>query len=232
MKSARFAMLKRSYGVPPLLSKVLAMFLFLAEPGWAGQVTILALGDSLTQGYGLPAQDGFVPQLKRWLMAHDSDVALINGGVSGDTSAGGAARADWSLTPEVDAMILTLGGNDLLRGIDPEHTFDNLEKILSAAQSKGVKVLLVGMQASANYGPDYKMRFDAIYPALAAAHEVQFYPDFFAGLGDGTPAELLPFFQADGIHPNAQGVARIVSDMGPAVQVLVASAALSEASVD
>ena len=108
-------------------------FVARAEP-----VTIAALGDSLTQGYGLPQEAGFVPQLQDWLRAEGADVVLINAGVSGDTTAGGAARVDWTLTPEVDAMIVALGGNDLLRGIDPGVSRENLDKILAVAEAKEV----------------------------------------------------------------------------------------------
>lgn len=205
----------------PLWGKVLALFLFLSAPAWADEVTILAFGDSLTQGYGLPAEQGLVPQLESWLQGQGSEVRLINGGVSGDTTAGGAARVDWSLTDEVDAMVLTLGGNDLLRGIDPAITRANLDIILRSAAASDVPVLLVGMQASGNYGADYKATFDAIYPELAAAHGVALFPYFFAGLGEGTPESFLPYFQRDGIHPNADGVRLIVEALGPAVLELV-----------
>lgn len=182
---------------------------------------MLAFGDSLTQGYGLPEADGFVPKLESWLQAQGIEAEVINGGVSGDTSAGGAARAAWSLTPEVDAMIVTLGGNDLLRGIEPEVTRANIATILEEARAREVEVLLVGMQAPGNFGPDYKRAFDALYPDLAKSYGVAFYESFFKGLGDGSPDQLQHFFQTDGIHPNAEGVARIVRSIGPAVTGLI-----------
>jgi acyl-CoA thioesterase-1 len=193
-----------------------------AEP-----VTIAALGDSLTQGYGLPAEDGFVPQMQRWLVAQGADAVLINAGVSGDTSAGGAARIGWTLTPDVDGVIVALGGNDLLRGIDPAATRANLEAIVQAAQDAGVAVLLIGMQAPGNYGPGYKAAFDAIYPDLAARHGTLYADSFLGGIAgpDAAPADLLPYLQEDGIHPDAAGVARIVAALGPAVLDLVARAA-------
>ena len=191
-------------------------------PAWAEPVTVLALGDSLTQGYGLPADQGFVPQLEAWLEGQGAEVALINAGVSGDTTAGGAARVDWSLTPEVDAMIVALGGNDLLRGIDPAVARANLTAILDAAQSRDLPVLLIGMQAPGNFGPDYKAAFDAIYPDLAQAYGTLYLDSFFAGLGEGDPAALRRWFQPDGIHPNAEGVARIVEAVGPRVLDLIA----------
>ncbi|MGR3546371.1 MAG: arylesterase, partial [Roseovarius sp.] len=171
--------------------------------------------------YGLPEQDGLVPQMQKWLNDQGVEATLINAGVSGDTTAGGAARVEWSLTPEVDAMIVTLGGNDLLRGIDPAVSRGNLEVILQVAQAKGVEVLLVGLTAPGNYGPEYKAAFDAIYPELSEAYGALLAPDFFAGLGGGDPAALQRWFQADGIHPNADGVARIVEGLGPSVLALI-----------
>ncbi|MBO9445525.1 arylesterase [Ruegeria sp. R14_0] len=188
-----------------------------AEP-----VVIAALGDSLTQGYGLPEQDGFVPQLDRWLKDQGADVRLINAGVSGDTTAGGAARVDWTLTPEVDGMIVALGGNDLLRGIDPAVSRANLETIVNSAREADVDVLLVGMQAPGNYGPDYKQAFDAMYPDLAGEYQLLFAESFFEGLQpNGDPNAVRQYMQPDGIHPNKKGVARIVEALGPSVLELV-----------
>lgn len=208
---------------------VIGIVLGLAGTAAADEVVIAALGDSLTQGYGLPAEQGFVPQLQAWLDAEGAEVRLINAGVSGDTTAGGLARVGWTLTPEVDAMIVALGGNDLLRGLDPGQARANLAGILDAAAAAEVEVLLVGMEAPGNYGPDYKAAFDAIYPDLAGAYGSLYLPSFFAGLQeDGEtpdPARLRPFLQADGIHPNAEGVARIVAGIGPSVRALAARAA-------
>jgi acyl-CoA thioesterase-1 len=218
-----------SYGVLRPLGKVVAAFLSLVSPVMADEpVKVLALGDSLTQGYGLPEQDGLVPQMQKWLEDQGVEARLINAGVSGDTTAGGAARVEWSLTPEVDAMIVALGGNDLLRGIDPAVSRGNLEAILQVAQAKGVEVLLVGLKAPGNYGADYKTSFDAIYPDLSEAYGAILAPDFFAGLGGGDPAALQEWFQADGIHPNAKGVARIVDGLGPQVRALVEAARATE----
>jgi acyl-CoA thioesterase-1 len=192
----------------------------------AQQVVIAALGDSLTQGYGLPAEQGFVPQLEAWLAARGSDVRLINAGVSGDTTAGGLARVGWTLTPEVGGMIVALGGNDLLRGLAPAQARANIDGILQAAQAADVEVLLIGMEAPGNYGPDYKSEFDAIYPELAEEYGTQFVDSFFAGLTEGDapadPSQLRGFLQADGIHPNAEGVTRIVEGIGPEVLDLIA----------
>ena len=202
--------------------KAVSVLLLLAGPaGAGGPTTVLALGDSLTQGYGLPAAEGFVPQLEAWLRNRGHDVNIVNGGVSGDTTAGGAARVDWSLTEEVDAMIVALGGNDMLRGIDPEVSKRNLATILETARENAVDVLLVGMRAPGNFGPDYKTAFDGIYARLAARYGTLHYKDFFTGLGTDDPATARAFFQPDGIHPNADGVVRIVEAMGPAVVDLI-----------
>lgn len=184
----------------------------MAEP-----VTVLALGDSLTQGYGLPPEEGFVPQMQAALRARGLDVTLINGGVSGDTTAGGLARVTWSLSPDVDAMIVALGGNDMLRGFDPALTRANLAGILEAAGAR--PVLLVGLSAPGNYGPEYKAAFDAIYPELAAETGALYFESFFQGIGSD-PAAAAQMMQPDGIHPNAEGVALIVDAMAPAVEEL------------
>ncbi|WP_298850904.1 arylesterase [uncultured Ruegeria sp.] len=188
----------------------------------AEQVVIAALGDSLTHGYGLVQEEGFVPQLDRWLRAHGANVRIINAGASGDTTAGGAARVEWTLTPDVDGMIVALGGNDLLRGIDPAASRANLRKILEAARDANVAVLLVGMQAPGNYGAEYKQSFDDMYPDLSQEFGVLFAANFFEGLAaQGDPGAVSQFMQPDGIHPNAAGVAMIVDALGPSVLKLV-----------
>lgn len=217
--------LRVRYGAGVLASKaVLAVTLAWGTPAMADQVHILALGDSLTQGYGLLESDGFVPQLRAWLATRGYDVRIVNGGVSGDTTAGGLARVEWSLTPEIEAMIVALGGNDLLRGIDPAEARSNIEGIMKVAEARDLEVLLVGMQAPGNYGPEYKADFDAIYPELAEAYDALHAENFFGGLMQtgAEPAELAAFMQADGIHPNAEGVARIVEALGPQVERLIA----------
>lgn len=194
-------------------------------PAYAESVTLVALGDSLTAGYGLSADQGLVPQLEAWLQANGVDAVVVNAGVSGDTTAGGLSRLEWSLTPETDALIVTLGGNDMLRGLPPEEARANLSGILAGAKAKGLPVLLVGMQAPGNYGVDYKTAFDAAYPDLAAEYGATLYPFFFQGLaaGNADPAALRAFMQDDGIHPNAEGVGRIVADLGPAVRDFLAA---------
>lgn len=213
-----------TYGLSGGLSKALAgMLLLLATGAAADRVNILALGDSLTQGYGLIEQEGFVPQLRDWLAERGYDVRIVNAGVSGDTTAGGLARVEWSLTPDIQAMIVALGGNDLLRGIDPAVSRDNIEGILKVAEERGLEVLLIGMQAPGNYGPDYKAAFDALYPELARTYDALYLENFFAGLmQDGeAPSDLRAFMQPDGIHPNATGVDRIVNVIGPKVEALI-----------
>ncbi|EKE70822.1 arylesterase [Celeribacter baekdonensis] len=190
----------------------------MAEP-----VRIAALGDSLTQGYGLMQQDGFTAQLQGWLAAHHVGATIINAGVSGDTTAGGLSRVDWTLTPDINAMIVALGGNDLLRGLSPELSRANLKGILEVAQAKNVPVLLVGMQAPGNYGAEYKAHFDAIYPDLAEAYDTLYFDGFLKPLTDlGLWEQILKtHMQADGVHPNAMGVSVIVEAMGPTVEALV-----------
>lgn len=218
-----------TYGASRMLSKVriLALCLGTATVAQAEPVEVLALGDSLTAGYGLMDQDGFVQKMRDWLDANGLDVRLVNAGVSGDTTAGGLSRVEWSLTPSTDALIVALGGNDLLRGLDPAVSRANLDGILKVAQKHDLDVLVVGMEAPGNYGPEYKAEFDAMYPELAKTYGALYFPRFFEGLYSigSTPAELRDVMQPDGIHPNAEGVTLIVEAMGPAVAELVARAA-------
>lgn len=189
-----------------------------AEP-----VTIAALGDSLTQGYGLAPDQGFVPQLEAWLRERGAEAELINAGVSGDTTAGGLSRIEWTLTPDVDALIVALGGNDLLRGIDPAVSRANLDGILDVASTRQLPVLLVGVDAPANYGAEYEAAFDAMYPDLAEKYDAILHPDFLAALAaqEDRQAALAEFMQPDGIHPNAKGVSLIVEAIGPSVLELI-----------
>jgi acyl-CoA thioesterase-1 len=205
------------------LTAALALALALvgaAPAGAAGPVRIVALGDSLTHGYGLPPDQAFPAQLDVWLAAHGAPEAeVINAGVSGDTTAGGRARLAWSLADGADALIVALGGNDLLRGIDPAESRANLDAILAQAQARGLPVLLSGMRAPLNYGPDFKAAFDAMYPELAAARGALYDPFFLDGV-----AEDRALWQEDGLHPNAEGVRRIVERLGPRVLELIARA--------
>jgi acyl-CoA thioesterase-1 len=184
----------------------------------------VALGDSLTAGYGLAEGDGLVPQLQDWLSVAGREVVIVNAGVSGDTTAGGLARLDWSLTPDTDALIVALGGNDMLRGLAPAAARANLDAILAAATARGLPVLLAGLAAPGNYGPDYKAAFDAAYAELAAEHGALLVPDLFAPLRAeaSDPAALARLFQPDGIHPSRLGVEKIVAALGPQVIALLA----------
>lgn len=200
--------------------------LSLAAPALAQEIRLAALGDSLTAGYGLAPDDGLVPQLERWLRARGHAVSVMNAGVSGDTTTGGRARIDWLLADAPDVMIVALGGNDLLRGIDPALSRANLDAILTRLGEAGVPALLVGLPAPGNYGPAYQAEFAAIFPELAEAHGVLLLPDLLAPISarfaDGTPPEAL--MQPDMTHPNAAGVALEVAALGPLVEALVARA--------
>ncbi len=215
-----------AYGAVSRASKFAAVLLMTTGLVHAETVTIAALGDSLTAGYGLAQGDGFVPQLEIWLQAQGADVVVINAGVSGDTTAGGLSRAAWTLTPDVDAMIVTLGGNDFLRGFDPAVSKANLDGVLAAGQDAGVEMLLVGLSVGANYGLDYKQEFEGMYRELAVKYDVPLYADFASGLraASGMQEGMSEFLQADGIHPNTDGVAVIVAAMGPAVIDLITAA--------
>ncbi len=196
------------------------LILTLALPvsaAFAEPVRILALGDSLTAGYGLVEQEGLVPQLNAWLAEQGAEVTVVNAGVSGDTSAGGLSRLAWSLDPTINAMMVILGGNDLLRGLPPATTRTSIDGILAEAQTRGLPVLLVGMKAPGNFGPDYKESFDRLYPDLATQYGALHIDSFFGLLAPGAtdPAALQPFMQPDGIHPNAEGVRIIAANLGP-----------------
>lgn len=203
-----------------------AVFASAASVAAAEPVTIAALGDSLTQGYGLPEADGFAPQLQAWLRENGAaDVVIINAGVSGDTTAGGLARIAWTLTEDVDGVIVALGGNDLLRGLDPAETRKNLEGIMAAIAERGLPVLLAGLPAPANYGVEYQAAFDAVFPEIAAEAGAIYVPNFLEGLGADRDLDAArALLQPDGIHPNAAGVAAVVAAIGPSVLALVAAA--------
>lgn len=186
-----------------------------AGPVAARPVKILALGSSLTQGYGMAPGTEFPVQLQAALKAKGIDAVVVNAGVSGDTSAGGLARLDWSLADHPDAVILELGSNDMLRGLPPIETERNLRTILARLKAAHVKVLLTGMQAQRNLGTDYVTRFDAIYPRLAHQADV-FYPFFLDGVALNPKLN-----QADGMHPNPAGVKVIVARMLPYVLKLI-----------
>ena len=187
------------------------------------EVQVLALGDSLTAGYGLPQDQGFVPALNRWLDANGVAAEVVNAGVSGDTTAGGLARLDWSLSDDIDAAIVALGGNDLLRGVPVASSRANLEGILDKLDARDLPALLVGIEAPGNYGPAYKAAFDGMYVDLAAEHDALLEPSFLGPLivDLDIGSARARYLQADGIHPNAQGVEVIVEVIGPRVAELV-----------
>jgi acyl-CoA thioesterase I len=185
----------------------------------AAPVHIVALGDSLTAGYGLPERDGFVPRLQAALAAAGETVEIANAGVSGDTASDGLARLDWSVPQGTDAVIVELGANDMLRAIKPEVTRAALDTILRRLTERHIAVLLCGMRAAPNLGTTYVEAFERIYPELAAKYGVLFYPFFL----DGVAADSR-LTQPDGLHPNAAGVGVIVQRILPKVQELVALA--------
>ena len=178
---------------------------------------IVALGDSLTAGYGLPVADAFPTRLQAALKAKGIDATVANAGVSGDTASGGLERVDWSVPYGTDAVILELGANDALRGLDPKLTEKALDAILTKLEARHIPVLLAGMKAPPNMGAEYAKSFDAIYARLAAKHAVIVYPFFLDGVaGDGK------LNQGDGMHPTAAGVDIIVARILPSVERLVA----------
>jgi len=199
-----------------LLTTVLLLIMAGAGPACAAPVKILAIGTSLTQGYGLPPGTEFTVQLQQALSRAGIDAAVTNAGVSGDTSAGGLARLDWSLGDHPDAVILELGSNDMLRGIAPSETEKNLRAILDKLKAAHVKVLLTGMHAQRNLGADYVQQFDPLYPRLAKDYNLLFYPFILDGVALNPKLN-----QADGMHPNPAGVKVIVARMLPLVKKLV-----------
>jgi len=218
--------LPRSYGSWSALVQVFALVvaaLVLAVPlagpaaGADRPVRIVALGDSLTAGLGLPANAAFPARLEQALNAKGMAVEITNAGVSGDTASAGLARLDWSVPEGTDAVIVELGANDTLRGTDPKVTREALEGIVGRLRERRIEVLLAGMRAAPNLGPDYGRDFDAIYPDLAARNDLLFYPFFLDGVA--TDAKLN---QRDGLHPTAAGVDAIVARILPKAEELVA----------
>ena len=175
-------------------------------------VVILALGDSLTAGYGLGRDDSFPRQLENSLASSGYPVTVINGGVSGDTSAGGLARLEWSIAGKPQIVIVELGANDALRGVDPAQTYDNLDQIIVRLKKAGCRIVFAGMRAPRNLGLDYTVEFDQIYPDLAERHDLDLYPFFLEGVAADPGLN-----QADGIHPNVEGVRVVVNGIQPLV---------------
>ncbi len=182
----------------------------------AKPIKLAVLGDSLTAGYGLPANAAFPVRLQKSLKDKGIEVDITNAGVSGDTSSGGRDRLDWSIPEGTQAVIVELGANDALRGIDPAVTREALSDIIKRLQAKGIAVMLCGMYAPRNFGPDYVAKFDPIYPELAKTYGVPLYPFFL----DGVTGEA-KLTQADGLHPTAEGVDVVVQRILPTVQAFL-----------
>jgi acyl-CoA thioesterase-1 len=190
---------------------------FLAAEARARTLHVVALGDSLTAGLGLPPGQGFPETLEKALKAKGYDVEISNAGVSGDTAADGLARYDWAAPAGTDALIVELGANDMLRGLDPAAAKASLAAILTRARDAHIATLLTGMRAAPNMGADYQGRFDAIYPDLAKSFGVVLYPFFLEGIAADPKLN-----QKDGLHPTHEGVETIVANILPAVEALLA----------
>jgi len=194
----------------------LLVLLFGGTPAAARVPEILAFGDSLTAGFGLPAEASFPSRLGARLKAEGIDAHIVNAGVSGDTTTGGLARLDWALADKPDIVILELGANDALRGIDPKIVRANLDAMINKIQASGAKLLILGMRAPPNWGEDYQRDFDRLYPELARAHRVTLYPFFLEGVAMDPKLN-----QPDGLHPNEQGVAALVDRIAPYLALLI-----------
>jgi len=206
---------------------VLGHLVVASVSGFAAEqpVKIVALGDSLTAGYGLPAQESFPAQLEQALRARGHAVEIENAGVSGDTASGGLARLDWSVPDGTDAVIVELGANDMLRGIDPKITYTALDTLLGKLKQRGIEVLFTGMRAAPNLGVEYGHAFEKIFADLAGKYDVLFYPFFLDGVAAQTKMAL-----RDGMHPNADGVKGIVTGILPKAEELVARIKAKRAS--
>lgn len=198
-------------------------------------ISIVAFGDSLTAGYQLPSSQSFASQLQMALQAKGRKVQIVNAGVSGDTTAGGLERLEWTLASGADAVILELGANDALRGVDPKVTRANLDKMLSIISGKGADVLLAGMRSPGNWGDDYQKQFDAIFPELAKKHGATLYPFFLDGVFGGGVAEKAldrSLIMDDGLHPTSKGVAIVVARILPSVEALIDRVAARKAAAN
>ena len=181
-----------------------------------GPLRIVAFGDSLVAGHGIALTEAFPARLERALRAKGHDVEIANAGVSGDTTAGGLARLDWAVPDTTEGVILELGANDMLRGLDPAEARRNLATLITRIKAKGAVILLTGMRSVDNWGQDYARRFDAMFPELAHQHGVALYPFFMAGVIDRPELKL-----ADGLHPNPRGVDELVARILPAAERLI-----------
>ena len=203
-------------GVMLRLISVIALLLFSTPAALSKPVTLLVLGDSLSSGLGLSPQEAFPAKLEQALKLRFPDIRIINAGVSGDTAADGLARLEWALTDDVGGLIVELGANDALRGLDVGQMERALNGIMAAAAAKKLPTLILGMKAPPNMGPDYVARFDGLYPQLAEKYRVLLYPFFLDGVAANASLN-----QGDGIHPNARGVDLIVSKIIPSVEELI-----------
>jgi acyl-CoA thioesterase-1 len=199
-----------------LLAPIALGLVILAAPAIARDPVVLDFGDSLTAGLGLPASEAFPAKLEAWLHDQGIGARVVNAGVSGDTTADGLARLDWALADKPDLVILALGANDALRGIDPSTVRANLDKMIVKIQASGGRVLLLGMLAPSNWGEEYKDAFDGIFPELARAHRLPLYPFFLEGV-----AMKPELNQPDGLHPNERGVTVLVDRIAPIVARLL-----------
>jgi acyl-CoA thioesterase-1 len=189
---------------------------FAALPAAAQPVKIVAFGDSLLAGYGLRANESFPAQLQNTLKQRGIEAEIANAGVSGDTTSGGLARLDWSIPDGTEAVILVLGANDMLRGMEPELARKNLDEMIKRLKARKIEVLLGGMRAAPNLGADYAAKFDAIYAALAKEHDILVYPFFLEGVAGQRELNL-----GDGIHPTPKGVSVVVARILPLVESLI-----------
>jgi len=177
---------------------------------------ILIIGDSLIQGYGLPKDKGFVNQLQKKILEKKDNILLINGGVSGDTTAGGLSRIDWSITDDINAVAISLGANDMLRGIPPNFSKENLSKIITKIKENNLPILLIGIRSIENYGTEYKNEFDSMFSDLADEYKVFLYPDLMAPILK-KEKDLSLYLQEDMLHPNEKGVEIIVQEILPTI---------------
>jgi acyl-CoA thioesterase-1 len=228
--------MRRSYGIciaavegplrrfAPVLTFALLGVAVMLPASAGAQVTkpikVVVLGDSLTAGFGLPGPAAFPARLQKSLKSKGIETEMVNAGVSGDTTSGGRDRLDWSVPQATDAVILELGANDALRGIEPSVTRAALSEILSRLKARGIPVLLCGMVAPPNYGADFAARFNAIYPDLAKAFQVPLYPFFLEGVASDAKLN-----QADGLHPTAEGIDAIVKNILPTVEAFLGTLA-------
>ncbi len=217
--NSKILCLQRTFAIRSLFSAII-MLGFYSQQAYAEKtMNIVALGDSLTAGYQLPPNTSFPAQLEETLKTKGHNIKVTNAGVSGDTTAGGLARVDWSVPKGTDAVILELGANDALRGISPDETRKNLDTTLQKLKAKGIMVLLVGMRAPQSFGKKYTDKFNAIYKDLSQKHDTLLYPFFLEGI-----AQKQEYNLSDGMHPNPKGVKVIVNNILPYVEQLIEKA--------